>query len=116
MFEKSSENSDVSDVAYAQDVMRGFVESRAGANTKEKQAIAARALRWSFSRVRSVFYGEARRIDASEMEHLCRAAGVRRQLRKVSHEHDELTARLARMEKMLAALMAAQSGVSPPQP
>lgn len=112
MSEKSSENSDVSDVAFAQDVMRGYVDSRPGTNVKEKLAIAARSLSWSFSRVRSVFYGEARRIEANEMEQLCRAATVKRQVRELADEHEELTARLARMEAMLADLMATVEGRS----
>lgn len=108
----------MSDAAFAQDAMRGYVDSRPGTNLKQKLGSAAASLKWSYSRAKAVLYGEARRIDATEMEELCRAAKVDRYVRKVADEHQELTARLARMEGMLAALMAGldRTPIDPSQP
>lgn len=100
----------MSDVAFAQDVMRDYVATRPGANTKHRLASAARVLRWSYSRAKAVMYGEARIIKANEMDQLCRAAKVQRQVRKIADDHEELTDRLARMEAMLASLMARVDG------
>lgn len=110
MSEKCSENSEMSDAAFAQDVMRGFVESRPGENLKVRLASAATALNWTVSRAKSVLYGGARRIEASEMERLCRAAKVERRVRELADDHHDLAGRLARMEAMLADLMATVEG------
>lgn len=115
MAEFRSEKSEMSDVAFAQDVMRGFVATRPGENTKHRLTSAARALRWSYSRAKSVLYGEARIIKATEMDQLCKAAKVQREVRKIADDHEQLTERLARMEAMLASLMARMDGGSADQ-
>lgn len=107
MSEIRSENSEMPDVAFAQGVMRGYVETRPGSNLKQKLGSAAHSLGWAYSRAKAVLYGEARVIRSIEMDQLCRAAKVERQVRNLAHEHEELTARLARMEAMLAALVSA---------
>lgn len=69
---------------------------------------AALALRWSHSRVRDVWYAQARHMLAVETDSL-RAYVARRNrqsIRDLTHEHTELADRLARMEAMLAEVLA----------
>jgi hypothetical protein len=110
MSELGSENSEMSDAAYAQDLMRGFVESRPGANLKQKLGSAAAALKWTHSRAKTVLYGEARRIDSREMEALRKAAKIKKQIGEAANEYTELRDRLARMEAMLSTLVSHVAG------
>jgi hypothetical protein len=110
MSELGSENSEMSDVAYAQDLMRCFVDSRPGTNLKHKLGSAAAALRWTNSRAKTVLYGEARRIDAREMEALRKAAKIKKQIGETADEYRELRDRLTRMEAMLSALVSHVAG------
>lgn len=110
MAEKPSEISEMSDVVFAQEVMRGYVDSRPGTGLKQKIASAAAALHWNYSRVKAVRYGEARTIKAAEMDQLCRAAKVEKRMREIADEHAELTDRLVRMEALLFALVARLDG------
>jgi len=116
MAEKRSEISEMSDVGFAQEVMRGYVDSRPGTGLKQKIASAAAALKWNYSRVKAVRYGEARTIKAAEMDQLCRAAKIERRMREIASEHDELTERLARVEGLLATLVARLDGSAPHSP
>lgn len=109
MSENPSEFSEMPDVAFAQGVMRGFVADRPGENLKHRLASAAAALGWSYARAKAVLYGEARVIKAKEMDQLRRAAAQKR-VEELSHEREELSARLDRMEAMLAVLLASSQG------
>jgi hypothetical protein len=110
MSEIRSENSEMSDVAYAQDLMRSFVDARPGSSLKQKLGSAAAALRWSHSRAKAVHYGEARRIDAREMEALRKAAKAKKQIGEMADDYRELRDRLARMEAMLSTLVSHVAG------
>lgn len=113
MSEISSENSEMPDVAFAQGVMRGLVAERPGDNLKHRMSSVANMLGWSPARVKAVFYGEARAIRAKEMDQLRRTAKAERRVEELSHERDELSTRLDRMEAMLAALLASVEGRDP---
>lgn len=70
--EKSSENSEkLSENSEAMRLVRVAAEPRqVGDSIKMSIQRAALALRWSESRTRDLWYGEARRISASEMDAL----------------------------------------------
>jgi hypothetical protein len=116
MSEFRSENSEMSDVASAQGMMRGFVDSRQGDNLKHKLWSAAAALGWPQSRAKAVLYGEARVIKAREMEELRKAAKVNREIGETADEYRELRDRLARMEVMLSTLVSHVAGASADRP
>ena len=65
----TSENSDMSSVAEARELVQRVAEPR-GASIKASIARAARRLEWSYSRTRDVWYGDARRINSHEMDRL----------------------------------------------
>ncbi|GGD43166.1 hypothetical protein GCM10011335_52310 [Aureimonas glaciei] len=100
----------MSDVASAQDLMRGFVVSRPGSNLKQKLGSAAAALKWTQSRAKAVLYGEARRIDAHEMERLEAIADQKlaREQEKEGRGHDAKH-ELERAFAMVAAHLAAEA-------
>jgi hypothetical protein len=98
MSEKVSEFSEMSDGAAAAALMR---ELAPAGSAKERIGAAARALRWRWVRAKAVWYGEARRIDAAEMDAL-RAAVRRRELQEDRREFTELRARIARLEAAIA--------------
>lgn len=55
----------------AYDLVRRVAEPRtAGDSVKQAIIRAARRLRWSITRTKAIWYAEARRIDASEMDQL----------------------------------------------
>ena len=101
MSDKSSEQSEMSDAALAAQLLRGVVTVDAGATIKERIVKTSRALGWVYSRTRDVWYEQARRIDAHEMDAL-RAAVRQRELEEAKREYRELDARLARLEAAVA--------------
>ena len=71
-FQKSSR---ASSVAEAQSLVRRCAEpGRAGDNIKAAIRRASRRLDMPFSRTRDIWYGDARRIDAEEIDRLRRGA------------------------------------------
>jgi hypothetical protein len=77
--EKSSEPYRMSAVAEAQTLVRVIAEPRAvGDSVKTSINKAARRLGFSFSRAKDIWYGDARRIDAAEIDKLRELAGQRR--------------------------------------
>lgn len=98
-YDKLSENSEMSDVALAQSLIRRAAEPiPAGEMIGAQVRRVARKLRWTPTRARAVWYGEARRIDAGELIELETAAG----LRKARHAYQENARLLARLEALLA--------------
>jgi hypothetical protein len=71
MSEFRSENSEMSYVAEASDLIRKAAEPRpVGDSVKSAIRRAARRLNLTFTRAKTIWYGEARRIDAHEMDAL----------------------------------------------
>lgn len=102
MSEKRSEFSEMSDVAFAADLIRQ-VEPRRHMPVKEWISVTARRLGWPYSRAKAVWYEDARRIDAAEMDAL-RAAIREREMRKLSHDYREQVDRIARLKAALAVV------------
>lgn len=98
MSEKLSEFSERSDCVKAAKLIRKVALT--GTQT-ERIGEAARTLKWPWSRAKNVWYQDARRIDAHEMDAL-RAAIRRREMKEASREYRELTARIERLETALA--------------
>lgn len=102
MSEKRSEYSEMSDVAYAADLIRQ-IEPRRNMSVKEWIVVTARRLGWSYSRAKAVWYGDARRIDAREMDAL-RAAVRARETRSLAHDYRSQVDRIARLKAALAVV------------
>lgn len=100
MSEKVSEKSEMSDCATASSLMQELAPT---GTAKERIGVAATRLRWSWSRAKDIWYGDARRIDAHEMDAL-RAAVRKREMKEASREYRELTARIERLETALAVV------------
>lgn len=118
---KSSENEEMSDASTVSGASSLLHELWPNGKVGERIRDAALALRWSHSRTRDLWYAQAKRIDGAETKRLekireNKAAQRSQEVRRVADDHDELTARLARMEAMLAALIAAQAGNSAARP
>ena len=99
---KRSECLEMSDVAFAAELIRQ-VEPRRHMSVKEWIVVTARRLGWPYSRTKAVWYEDARRIDAAEMDAL-RAAIRARETRKLSHEYREQVDRIARLKAALAVV------------
>lgn len=110
MFNKSSENSELCDVAQASALIREVAPIE-GATVGERILYVARKLGWRHSRAREIWYEQARRIDAKEMDQL-REARKTRKLQEATNEYRELRARIARIE---AALLASDENFHRPQ-
>ncbi len=54
----------------ARDLVRRVAQGSAGGSIKETILRVARRLRWSATRTKAIWYAEARRIDAAEMDQL----------------------------------------------
>ncbi|MDI1265281.1 MAG: hypothetical protein PS018_18700 [bacterium] len=102
MSEKRSEFSEMSDVSFAADLIRQ-VEPRRHMSVKEWITVTARRLGWPYSRAKAVWYEDARRIDAAEMDAL-RAAIRARETRKLAHDHHQHVDRIARLKAALAVV------------
>ena len=100
MFNKSSERSDLSDVAQASALVREVAPVE-GATVGERILIAARKVGWGFNRTRDVWYEQARRIDAREMDQL-REARQNRKLQEATNEYRDLRERISRLEAALS--------------
>jgi hypothetical protein len=71
MFNDQSENAAMSSVAEASELLRHVAGPReADDSVKALVRRASHRLRWSFSRTRDIWYRNARRIDAAEMDKL----------------------------------------------
>ena len=103
MSNKSSEKSEMSDAALASALVKTVVSVDAGATIGERIRTTARKLGWDFSRTRDVWYEQARRIDATEMDQL-RAARWSHQLEEARKAHAELTAIIVDMEAAASRL------------
>jgi hypothetical protein len=110
MSNKASESSDLSDVAEASELVREVAPVQ-GATIRERILFAARKLGWRYSRTRDVWYEQARRIDAGEMDQLRRTMDARK-LQEATNEYRDLRARIARIE---AALLASDEDFHRPQ-
>ena len=77
MSENLSEKLEMSSIAEASDLIRRAAEPRpVGDSVKAAISRAARKLGLTFSRAKSIWYGEAHRIDANEMDALRKQAGI----------------------------------------
>lgn len=74
MSEMLSEGSEKSSECEACSLLKRAARPMAGESVKDAINRVARALRWNFARTKAVWYGEARRIDAHEMDELRRLA------------------------------------------
>ncbi len=81
----------MSDAALAQRMLHEAFPAHDGINTKARIAVATRALRLPFRRVKALWYGEARRIEFHEMEAIQNAKAA------------ALAARVSRLRASLAA-------------
>lgn len=80
MLEKASENSEMTVLSEASFLVRQIAEPRpVGDSVKAAIGRAARRLGFSFSRTKTIWYAEAHRIDAHEMDALRRELKRRRQ-------------------------------------
>jgi hypothetical protein len=102
MSEKRSEFSEMSDVCLAAELIRQ-VEPRRHMSVKEWINTTARRLGWPYSRAKAVWYEDARRIDAGEMDAL-RAAIRARETRKLSNDYSIQIDRIARLKAALAVV------------
>lgn len=110
MYEKRSEQKEMSDTAYAADRIR-FVVPREHRSISEWIAATARRLGWPYSRAKAIWYNEARRIDAFEMREI-EDAITKKEITAARAEYAELMDRVARLE---SALLAADSDFHGPQ-
>lgn len=77
MSEFSSESSEMSSVNEASTLIRVAAEPRpVGDSVKSAIRRAARSLGFSFTRAKDIWYGDARRIDAEEMDALRKQAEI----------------------------------------
>jgi len=80
-------------------------------SVKERIGKAARELGWPFSRAENMWRGESRVIVGEETVRLlevraARSAATTRKLEEAAHDFEDVAGRLARMETLLAALVA----------
>lgn len=110
MFNKALEKSDLNDVTQASALIREIAPIE-GATVGERILHVARKLGWRHNRAREIWYEQARRIDAREMDQL-REARETRKLQEATNEYRELRAKIARIE---AALLASDADFHSPQ-
>lgn len=91
----------MSDAVQASELIRDVVPVDAGATVGERILLTARKLGWPYYRTRDVWYEQARRIDAREMDAL-REAKRQREIKGAAREYHELRDRIARIEMALA--------------
>jgi hypothetical protein len=102
MSDFQSEFREMSDVAYAAELIRK-VEDRRHMSVKEWIAVTARRLGWPYSRAKAVWYEDARRIDAKEMDAL-RSAIRARETRILANDFRTQVDRIARLKAALAVV------------
>ncbi|PHP68204.1 hypothetical protein CSC94_06005 [Zhengella mangrovi] len=98
----------MSDAAYAAERIRQ-VTPREHRSVQDWIRVTARRLGWGVTRTKSIWYGEARRIDAREMRELEHAI-EKSALREARRARDDLAERVERLEAIIAAYMAAGRG------
>lgn len=87
MSDTELDSSDISSELEARNLVRGAADPRpSGDSVKQAIVRVARRLKWSFTRTRAIWYAEARRIDAAEMD----------ALRAIAREQAARYSRLAR--------------------
>lgn len=69
-----SANGEISSGSEAKTLLHRTARSLAGESVKDAINRVARLLRWKFARTKAIWYDEARRIDAHEMDQLRRLA------------------------------------------
>lgn len=74
MTETMSGKSELSSGCEACQLLKRAAVPQAGESVKHAITRVARQLHWNFARAKSIWYGEARRIDAHEMDELRRLA------------------------------------------
>lgn len=106
---KSSEPSEMSDLATVDGASAAMRELWAQGSVQERIRDAALSLRWSYTRTRDLWYAQSRQILATETDRLrsMRAERTGLKLKELSDERAEIDARLERMEAMLASLIKA---------
>jgi hypothetical protein len=100
MSEIVSENSELRDVAFASDLLRTRVSPPLIGSVKSRINSAARRLKWSASRVKDVWYQDARLIRACEMDRLKAVARVSEDERETA----ETIRSIARLAARLASV------------
>lgn len=95
----------MSDVAAAAHLLRGIPSAGPETLISERTRDAARKLGWRFSRTRDVWYEQARRIDAREMDQLRLA-----RLMEAKKAHAQLTTLIMDLEADRARLRALRLG------
>ncbi len=121
MSEKSSEKSEMSEVAWASDILQNVVAPPSSAAGKmERIREASRKLRWSFSRTKDVWYADGRvAIKPREMRRIEEVSGVTYGRQEIG-EVDQLIARAdailahggARLDRPLIAALRAFVGAA----
>lgn len=100
MFNKALEKSELCDVSQASALIREIAPIE-GATVRERILHVARKLGWRHARAREIWYEQARRIDAKEMDQL-REARQNRKLQEATNEYRDLRERIARLEAALS--------------
>lgn len=99
MSEISSEKSELSDVAHASALLKSQISPPVG-SVKDRITKAARRLKWSISRVKDIWYQDARLIKSHEMDRLKAVARVIDEQR----ENDETKTAISRLISRLSAI------------
>lgn len=97
----------MSAVAEAASLLRTIAEPRAADDSVKALIVrAARRVGFGFERAKSLWYGEARRVDAEEMDTLRAVAAARaaRQEAEAIHDRQRLVERIAVIEARLAQI------------
>ena len=107
MSQKSLENSQMSDASTVSGASQMMQQLWPAGKVGERILAAHRALKWEYSRTRDLWYAKARRIDGVETARLHDLKMKRQEkiIGEAANEYAELTARLARMETMLASIV-----------
>lgn len=110
MSEFVSEKPELSSECEACNLLKRAAVPQAGESVKSAINRVARQLRWNFARTKAIWYGEARRIDAHEMDKLRQLAAEQAQryrrladaMRNVDPEFydDEIVALVSAAQKL----------------
>lgn len=78
MYEKTLENSDMSELGFASRMMKEVIAPPgSAASKKERLVLAARKLRWKYNRARAVWYGDERvQLKLVELREIEEVAGI----------------------------------------
>lgn len=97
---KLSERAEMSDVSFASALLK---ETWPNGGVGARILKASRDLRWRFGRTRDIWYEQARRIDAREMDQL-RAAKRTHEIEEARHDYQALRARISGIKAALAVV------------